>query len=405
MTTAPILDGPRRIFRHELRAADLLSQICFNFGGEIPPDDETGEPSSDEEALYKEAGKTYVIAMDGQPVSQICTFQERIHALDGVIRAGCIGGVCTHPNYRGYGLATKLMDFCARKLVEGGARIMLISGGRGLYTRLGNVPVGKYANFILRPGQNIGSRQDITLRTITGMGVDTASRLFGSLYAAEPVRYERKLEDFRNHFRRYQPGYNQEEWVVEMNDRPEAYLMLNTDWQYLDRPEAGQRRVYEYAGSRIALAAALSAAVEQSGIHVLEAGIPWQDTNMIQLLTGMVNSPAWGTLDGHTMRIINFPGLQADLKSYIQARLSPELCRGLRFEQSGPLLGAEGDDRCAIARGKDRLELNTAQMTALVMGVPCEVMPEISVTFPGALTEVIPTLFPLPSFLPGISYH
>ena len=42
-------------------------------------------------------------------------------------------------------------------------------------------------------------------------------------------------------------------------------------------------------------------------------------------------------------------------------------------------------------------------MTRLVMGVP-EVAPAISVV-PGALGEIIPVLFPLPSFLPGLNYR
>ena len=209
------------------------------------------------------------------------------------------------------------------------------------------------------------------------------------------------MEYFLDHFQNLEPGYNQEEWIVEVNGQPEAYIFLITDWQYVGQPEIGQRRVYEYAGSRVALAAAIPAVVEQAGINVLEVGIPWQDADLQQMLVGMGYHPQWAALDGHTMRIINFPGLLYDLKAYIQSRLSPELRSGLRFEQTGPLLGADGDDRYAIIHSKERLELNGAQMTALVMGSPEEESPPLQ----GALAEVIPALFPLPSFLPGINYH
>jgi hypothetical protein len=36
--------------------------------------------------------------------------------------------------------------------------------------------------------------------------------------------------------------------------------------------------------------------------------------------------------------------------------------------------------------------------------VPAEVAPAISIA-PGALGEIIPALFPLPSFLPGLNYR
>jgi hypothetical protein len=40
-------------------------------------------------------------------------------------------------------------------------------------------------------------------------------------------------------------------------------------------------------------------------------------------------------------------------------------------------------------------------MTRLVFGAPGWELPEA----PGALTEVIQALFPLPSFTPGLNYH
>jgi len=89
------------------------------------------------------------------------------------------------------------------------------------------------------------------------------------------------------------------------------------------------------------------------------------------------------------------------LRPILQARLEPALRRGLRFEQAGPLLAGNGADRMAIARGTERLELDGATMTRLVMGATLE--QEVAVR--GALAEVIAALVPLPSFLPGLDYH
>ena len=108
-------------------------------------------------------------------------------------------------------------------------------------------------------------------------------------------------------------------------------------------------------------------------------------------------------LDGHTLRIVDFAGFMSDLRPILRARLDANLLRGLRFKQSGPWLGGTGDDIYSIMRGKDRLDLDGAAMTRLVMGTAeSESEP---IRLPGALAEVIPALFPLPSFLPGINYY
>jgi hypothetical protein len=43
-------------------------------------------------------------------------------------------------------------------------------------------------------------------------------------------------------------------------------------------------------------------------------------------------------------------------------------------------------------------------MTRLVMGIPAEMASEVSIGS-GALSKIIPALFPLPSFLPGLNYR
>ena len=193
---------------------------------------------------------------------------------------------------------------------------------------------------------------------------------------------------------------------MEREGQPAAYMLLTTDWQSARLPEAPLRAVHEYAGSRVALAAGLAAAARQPGVETLSVAVPWQDADLIHLLGESAGPPQWAGIRGHTLRIINFPGLLADLREYVRSRLGPALRRGLRCEQSGPLLGDQGGDRCAIARGRDRLELSAAEMTALVMGAPLAAGESAALPpLPGALDEIVPALFPLPSFLPGLNYH
>jgi hypothetical protein len=217
------------------------------------------------------------------------------------------------------------------------------------------------------------------------------------------------VEEFAKHFRQLEEYPKAEDWVVDVAGRPAAYLFTSIPWEYLNVPDARVREVFEYAGSRVALVGGVSELMRHSELEELRLFVPWQDVDLLQLLREHGITGDRIPLGGHTMRVVNFPGLMSDLRPYIQARLTARLQRGLRFEQDGPALSeAEGDrvagDRYSIVQGRERIELDGATMTRLVMGIPAEMWPDVSIAT-GTLSEIIPALFPLPSFLPGLNFR
>src|SRR6266542_456766 len=152
-------NGPRLIRREELFASDQLFRICF----EMPEADNEGELLANYAPPRR--GGTFVMVHEGKPVSQISIFHDQLKVYDGTIQVGSIGGVCTHPDYRKQGLASRLMEHCTQQLVNEGARLMLISGDEGVYMRLGNVFQGKYMNFSINRDKTVngGLRQMILL--------------------------------------------------------------------------------------------------------------------------------------------------------------------------------------------------------------------------------------------------
>jgi GNAT superfamily N-acetyltransferase len=391
-------DGPRLVRREELIASDRLSRICFGLQ----------EIENGEEILANyvppRRGGTYVLVHENKPVSQIVIFHDQLKMYDGTIRTGSIGGVCTHPDYRRQGLASRLMEHCTQQLVKEGARLMLISGDEGVYMRLGNVFQGKYTYFSIKPGHSSQWRStpaNLLLRRATDADALNCSQL----YQAEPVHFIRQKSDF---FRALQDPMSNtyvhaDQWIIERSGQVVAYLFLGFLWGSPDGSSSGIRHVGEYAGSRSALVYALNPLVTTGNLKDLSWPVSWQDHELIQLLQDSGHKGTVASLDGYTLRIINFSGLMNDLRPILRARLDANLLRGLRFEQSGPLLGGIGDDRYTITRGSDRLELDGAGMTRLVMG---NADPQAEAIYaPGALAEVISALFPLPSFLPGLNYH
>jgi hypothetical protein len=257
-------------------------------------------------------------------------------------------------------------------------------------------------NFSIKSAQSSSWRPtpaDLVLRRMTSADILQVSRL----YAAEPVHYVREKSDFAGVV--LAPVGNSyidaDQWLVERSGQAVAYLFLGSP--YGSELGAGVRYVSEYAGSRLALVDALKVLLATTNLQELSWPVAWQDLELIQLLEACGYSGSAAPLYGHTLRIVNFAGFMDDLRPILQARLGEELLNGLYFEQSGPLLGGTGSDRYAIIRGSDRLELDGAAMTSLVMGnAGSETEP---LRLPGALEEIIPALFPLPSFLPGLNYR
>jgi predicted acetyltransferase len=322
---------------------------------------------------------------------------------EGTIRVGSIGGVCTHPDYRKQGLATRLMEHCTEQLVKEGARLMLISGDENVYLRLGNVFQGKYFYFFIQAQQKSQWRSTPNDLVVRGATPEDAL-LCSQLYQAEPVHFVRQKSDFSHALR--EPTRNTyvhaNQWIIERAGQAVAYLFLGFLWGMTDGISSEARHVGEYAGSRTALVDAIPVLMRRDNLKELTWPVAWQDRELIQLLQDCGYTGNITHLDGATLRIIDFSGLIQDLRPMLRARLDAELLRGLRFEQSGPLLGGTRNDRYQITRGSDRLELDGAAMTRLVMGTAETQEP---IHAPGALAEVTSALFPLPSFLPGLNYH
>lgn len=389
-------DGPRLLRGDELSAANALDRLCF--GGTDPG----GGEEDEQRYIPPKRGGIFVLAEQGKPVSKVGVYHAELQMYDCRFRVASIGGVCTHPEQRGQRLAGRLMEFCTEKLVQEGARLMLISGARGLYTRLGNVLHGRYQYFNAQTGQNSTAPPaagDLSLRRMTPGDIQAVIRL----YQAEPVHYLRQYGEFAEALRNLLGNtyIHAEQWIVERGGQAAAYLFLGSPWGC--ELERGIRQLSEYAGSRTAIAYAYWALLAMGEIHHLYWPVAWQDEELIGLLQSSGAGGTSGPLFGHTLRVVNFPGLMRDLRPLLRARLSTKLRRGLRFEQSGPLLGGSGDDRYAIVRGAERLELDGAGMSRLVMGT-AEVETE-PLKIPGALAEVVASLFPLPSFLPGLNYR
>ena len=156
--------------------------------------------------LFNEANREHlrVVATGGKVVCHV-GFTERPASLSGCrIDVACIGAVATLPEQRGRGYASAAFQDACERAAADGVDVMLISGGRGLYTRVGCRAVGRDWGFSLTP------QTALRLAALPGVAGTAHYTLapagppqigaLRALYQREPVRFLRPLEDWEMAF-------------------------------------------------------------------------------------------------------------------------------------------------------------------------------------------------------------
>ena len=377
------VEGPRGTMREEFgRVMKLVDSV---FRGDKCP-----SPSKQE--LYSillnrgNLENMRVILVDGEPVSHLGIHEGEMIIYGSRIKVGSIGSVCTHPEYRGRGYATRLLEDAIRKLKADGVDLMLVSGDRNLYRRAGCAPASRMYHF------RIG-RED--LRGFIDQNVELIPyeeehvRQIITIYEREPVRFHRSLEEFRR-------------MLISGSDRnvgAETSVVLRggdlLGYLAVQPPvDARVSNVIEYAGDRYTIVEAMRYVFDMYGIDGLNLYVPFHDGEMIHLLRrkGISSTPI--NMPGYTIKIINFSGLMERLHPYIEERLG-EKADSLEFHQKG--------DEYRIRLGGEELTVRgSAELVHLVFGTHDEREKEI---IPRTNTlKDLTYVFPLPLAYPGLNY-
>jgi GNAT superfamily N-acetyltransferase len=366
-------EGPRLVRREELD--DLGDLVALSFGGVVP------RRRGRRNRWWQGRTGSYVIARDGKPVSHIRVVYN-VLSLNGCrLKIASIGGVCTHPDYRGQGIASTLLDHCVEVAADAGASLLLISGERGLYRRALAADAGPIYEAEVSPDSASVATPAPCARPAQPEDWAACARL----YQSEPVRFVRSAGFFRRTFSwRAVRGT----WVIEWGGEVTAYMLLSRPWGTpADYP---RRLVAEYAGSRAALLEGLPSLFDASGFEQITLRAPAWDQELAYLLDRAGSAPKPTTLPDHTIRLLDLPRLMRRLRSHTAERLSRVHVRGLTFDQEG--------SRCIFGFGDEKLQLDLRKGAALVLGGP-EAPP-----VDGELGRVLALLFPVPLPLPGLNY-
>ncbi|MEN6626929.1 MAG: GNAT family N-acetyltransferase [Candidatus Sumerlaeia bacterium] len=206
-----------------------------------------------------------VLEEDGKPVSLVCTVEGRGALLGCDVRIALVGLVCTGKEREGRGLAGTLMDDAIARATADGYGIMLISGGRTLYTRRGSHYCGDFVKYAIDPAR-LPKAEGLA---VTQLAPDRAEDAW-TLLEAEPIRFRRTLDEYKKLLATdWVVGYPGSTWLVERAGRPVAVFSINHK-RLADPTRIEAFGVRETGGSRPAALAALGELARRFGTQKIE---------------------------------------------------------------------------------------------------------------------------------------
>lgn len=388
-----ILEGPKAARGQEIRSAAELGDRIFHPGRTRPPEWPLPNPAPDE---VRE--NLRVFTDGGRVVSVVGMTYREIVLLGTRHLASCYGGVCTDPDYRGRQLASRLLEDAREKALRDGADIALISGGIGIYTRLGYCQVGDYSFCTVSRDRlpTLESGPEFVLRA---PAADDLPAMF-RMHLAEPVRFRRTPEELLRCATRTQVLNGQGETLVVCpadGGQPAAYLTCSFTRKkgYEEDPDAIQ--IVEVAGSRWAILRAMPALLDRRGLDSFELRYCGWDRETVAMVQGY-DWPSRPFGFRGTLGIIDPAKFWQACADLFRERLGPERFGKLRFAADGAVTIGYGAEQIVLADMKafTRLAMeHPARRHELEPGVPAE---------GSELRRALDDLFPLPVVNYGLNY-
>ncbi|MDQ3702078.1 MAG: GNAT family N-acetyltransferase, partial [Chloroflexota bacterium] len=362
-------DGPRALRAGEWDQLDRVVSTVFR-----------PEMFHDYPQLFNEDNRDNlrVVAEDGNVVCHVGMTERRASLAGCGIDVACIGAVSTLDEYRGRGFASQAFQDACTKAAGDGIDVMLISGGRGLYTRVGCREVGRDAVFTITRDA-ISSFKDVSDKDVSNRAIPnaegaeryvlaqvSAQQIDGlrALYQREAVRFLRPLEDWEMAFDcGIVMNTASDFWGLSAGGALLAYIVVHQPDKVRQRgPDAPTTlRVVEFAGERTAVVAALPRLLEHYGTDRLTIHVQGTDPALHAYLAGGVTpgKPASGASGltpqpasaSGTLRVINFPQLMERCRPLLAERLGTKGAAELAFEADAGPGSAEGG--FTIRRGEE----------------------------------------------------
>jgi len=280
----------------------------------------------------------------GRPVSMITRLERDFVSHGCLLRMGYIGGVCTHPDHRGRGLAGTVLAACTDRFHQNGVDFVHISGSRSLYLRAGAAHVGGCKQFELSP-DGLAPFEDSSVDVREATVGD--AQFMAQCNLREPVHFVRPLADVALSVEHgHCTGAACQFHVVSQAGSPVGYVITTEPTESEGRMSA---RVFECAGEPQPVLAALHSRVAGMG-HGASLSVEFATcSTLARLLEAAGIEGTDCPLPRGTMKALDFARTMAKLRPYFAARLPAATAEALEWTQgAGRYVGWAGRDALTI---------------------------------------------------------
>lgn len=275
----------RKVLPHELGEAAALSDFVFR-----QPDQQSmgrifpylfNPGISQSYGAFTEEGK--IVAFMGLVPEVIRVGSARLCVFG-------LGSVCTHPDYRGQNLASKLLEECMEHAKRSGASLVFVSGDRSLYMRSGCQYFGHVHSAALNHSASLSLQASTvdgwTLRNMEPEDIFAVTELFASAqagYEQGPAQLLALLgaSPIPDIYR-----LNPQAFVAIKDGRIQAFALAavhSADVQSTAASEEPSRAV-EWAGDVQGCARLFAEIYNRFPSKQMILPIPWQQEEMLKLL-------------------------------------------------------------------------------------------------------------------------
>ncbi|MEA4884487.1 MAG: GNAT family N-acetyltransferase [Clostridia bacterium] len=230
------LDGPRPPALAEIdHVLDLVNAV-------FSPEDRT--MGLEFPQLFRRSNlhrlRLFVDPATGAPAAHAGYVAQKLVIEGCTVPVAALGSVCTRPEYRGMGLASRLVQSIMKQAIDEGLPLMMISGDLGVYKRLGAVEAGEFLRVEAQREQirnliEVMSERSGWAEANMRPAVRSDITEMASIYRREPVRYVRSVRDFEE-LTWWRPDmkrlYSTESmWVAEAQDGCERAESVQAEGQ------------------------------------------------------------------------------------------------------------------------------------------------------------------------------
>ena len=328
-----------------------------------------------------------VVTYDGKLVSHVGIWEGELLIYGCWFKVGMIGSVCTHPNYRNRGYASALVRDAFSKMRRDGIDLVLVSGYRNLYRRVGCVEAGKVYTYSIPQGKLDLNLDDISMIHYS----EELLKDFIEIYHREPVRYRRSLEEFRILLRRGLQYEDLKIYTAINKGRPLAYIAIES---FLNK---NTPTIIEYAGPRSIILYLIEKLFKTLNINALKLTVPSHDLEMLYLLEKQ-NLEKISSEAPASMAIINPQSFLEKIQPYLEEKIGEKESR--RF-----IHDLVHEKIRLYLNGEETSFLDSRALTLLFFGAPDKLrappQPEVKIK-PHA--ESLSHALPLPTPVYGLNY-